>query len=80
MAVTSGDLVNVRLLKSQIMRRRRICYRVLMIITQCKEDNANKNAKKNTSQGNEVLPQDTMRLIQRPCYKSSRQWDHTKTS
>ena len=42
--------------------------------------------KKNTSHGNEVLPQDTMHLIQRPCYqwgslpRSSRQSDHTKTS
>ena len=28
-----------------------------------------KAPKKNTSHGNEVLPQDTMHLIQRPCYR-----------
>ena len=28
-------------------------------------------AKKNTSHGNEVLPQDTMHLTQRPCYQGS---------
>ena len=34
-----------------------------------------------TSHGNEVLPQDTTHLIQRPCYQwGSRQSDHTKTS
>ena len=45
-------------------------------------------AKKNTSHGNEVLPQDTMDLIHRPRYQRamksvprfSRQLDHTKTS
>ena len=43
--------------------------------------------KKNTSHGNEVLLQDTMHFIQRPCYqrkksmpRSSRQLDHTETS
>ena len=43
--------------------------------------------KKNTSHGNEVLPQGTTHLIQRPCYqrgspvpRSSRQLDHTATS
>ena len=39
----------------------------------------------NTSHGNEMLPQDTMHLKQRPCYqqgspRSSRQSDHTKIS
>ena len=44
--------------------------------------------KKNTSHGNEVLPQDTAHLIHRPCYQrgspcqdqACRQSDHTKTS
>ena len=35
----------------------------------CESWTLSRAAKKNTSHGNEVLPQDTMHLIQRPCYQ-----------
>ena len=39
-------------------------------------DSHNRAPKKNTSHGNEVLPQDTTHLIQRPCYKRGSPYQH----
>ena len=58
------------------------CHIHLPVCLWIKDPNS-RAPKRNTSHGNEVLPQDTAHLIQRPCYQRgippSRQSDHTKT-